>query len=103
VVDQAALAACLREERIAGAGLDVLDQEPPDEDDPILKLDNVVLSAHALNWTDNLNAKLAETNIRAILDLVRQRNPAGVVNQEVLGSAAWHEKRACLGALSACS
>ncbi|MCP5149248.1 MAG: lactate dehydrogenase [Ectothiorhodospiraceae bacterium] len=46
VVDERALHACLAERRIAGAGLDVLDQEPPPADNPLLALDNVVLTAH---------------------------------------------------------
>ena len=52
IVDQKALTKVLQERRIAGAGLDVLEQEPPDADDPILKLDNVILAPHALCWTD---------------------------------------------------
>jgi len=51
VVDQQALYAALRERRIAGAGLDVLAQEPPSSDDPLLQLDNVVYSPHAAGWT----------------------------------------------------
>ena len=46
VVDEGALTAALSEERIAGAGLDVFDQEPPDPDNPLFSLDNVVLTAH---------------------------------------------------------
>jgi phosphoglycerate dehydrogenase-like enzyme len=46
VVDEAALLAALREGAIAGAGLDVLTYEPPHPDNPILGLDNVVLSPH---------------------------------------------------------
>jgi D-3-phosphoglycerate dehydrogenase len=38
----------LQAKRIAGAGLDVLDQESPDDGDPILSLDNLILSAHGL-------------------------------------------------------
>jgi Lactate dehydrogenase and related dehydrogenases len=44
VVDQKALTRVLQERRIAGAGLDVLEQEPPDPADPILSLDNVILA-----------------------------------------------------------
>ena len=52
IVDQKALTKALQERRIAGAGLDVLEKEPPDPDDPILRLDNVILAPHALCWTD---------------------------------------------------
>ena len=100
VVDQKALTECLKARRIAGAGLDVLEKEPPDENDPLLKLENVVLSAHALNWTDTLDARLAETNIRAILALTELRDPSGVVNSEVLKSAIWRQKLSRLRALS---
>jgi phosphoglycerate dehydrogenase-like enzyme len=44
IVDQAALVHALREGRISGAGLDVLETEPPDADDPILELENVIVT-----------------------------------------------------------
>jgi glyoxylate reductase/D-3-phosphoglycerate dehydrogenase len=46
VIDEAALYATLSQHKIFGAGLDVFDQEPPPADNPLLKLDNVVLTAH---------------------------------------------------------
>jgi phosphoglycerate dehydrogenase-like enzyme len=46
VVDEAALHAALSANRLFGAGLDVFDQEPPPPDNPLFRLDNVVLSAH---------------------------------------------------------
>lgn len=46
VIDEAALVEALRNGKLHGAGLDVLDREPPPADSPILKLDNVVLTAH---------------------------------------------------------
>ena len=51
VVDEAALVEALKHRRIAGAGLDVLQQEPPPKDHPLFELDNVVLSPHCVSWT----------------------------------------------------
>ena len=46
VVDEVALHAALTDAKIAGAGLDVFDQEPPPADNPLFRLDNVVLTPH---------------------------------------------------------
>ena len=46
VVDEDALAACLREKRIAGAAVDVMESEPPRKDHPLLAFENVLLSPH---------------------------------------------------------
>jgi phosphoglycerate dehydrogenase-like enzyme len=46
IIEEAALVAALRERRIAGAALDVFDEEPLPADHPLLKLDNVVLAPH---------------------------------------------------------
>jgi len=71
LVDETALADALREGRIAAAGLDVLRTEPPDEDHPLVGLDNCVVTPHA-GWYseeahEDLNATLVE-NVRAELD-----------------------------------
>jgi D-3-phosphoglycerate dehydrogenase len=47
VADEAALYKALKEGWIAGAGLDVLEKEPPDKDNPIFQLENVILAPHA--------------------------------------------------------
>ena len=84
IVDQKALTTVLQERRIAGAGLDVLEQEPPDADDPILKLDNVILAPHALCWTDQCFAGNGAADVKAVLEVQHGRKPRLVVNRAVL-------------------
>jgi phosphoglycerate dehydrogenase-like enzyme len=59
-VDEAALIEALQEGRIAGAGLDVFEQEPVDPDNPLLKMDNVVVSPHSAGTTWNTWFRRAE-------------------------------------------
>ncbi|MEO8667381.1 MAG: NAD(P)-dependent oxidoreductase [Bauldia sp.] len=94
LVDQKALTRALQEGRIAGAGLDVLEQEPPDADDPILKLDNVILAPHALCWTDQCFAGNGAADVRAVLEVQQGRVPRGVVNRDVLESETWKARLA---------
>ena len=84
----------LQERRIAGAGLDVLEQEPPEPDDPILTLDNVILSPHALCWTDQCFAGNGAADVQAVLEVQHGRVPRGVVNREVLESDVWKRRLA---------
>jgi len=92
IVDQRALTAALQERRIAGAGLDVLSQEPPDADDPILKLDNVILAPHALCWTDQLFAGNGAADVKAVLDVQQGRTPYLIVNRAVLDTERWQRR-----------
>jgi phosphoglycerate dehydrogenase-like enzyme len=92
IVDQKALTKALQERRIAGAGLDVLEQEPPDPSDPILKLDNVILAPHALCWTDQCFAGNGAADVKAVIEVQHGRVPRGVVNRDVLASEAWKRR-----------
>jgi D-3-phosphoglycerate dehydrogenase len=92
IVDQAALTRLLQERRIRGAGLDVFEQEPVDPNDPILKLDNVIVSPHALAWTDEWAYITGRSAIGGILEVAHGRPPAHVVNKEVLNSPKFLEK-----------
>jgi phosphoglycerate dehydrogenase-like enzyme len=84
VVDQGALYRALKERKIRGAGLDVYEKEPVPADDPILKLDNVVLSPHSLCWTDECFRKMGESAVSAVLTVLKGEVPPYVVNREVL-------------------
>lgn len=97
IVDQKALTKVLKERRIAGAGLDVLEQEPPEPNDPILALDNVILAPHALCWTDQCFAGNGAADVRAVLDVQHGREPRGVVNRGVLASEIWKKRLAEFG------
>jgi D-3-phosphoglycerate dehydrogenase len=91
-VDQKALTEALEHGRIAGAGLDVLDPEPPSADDPIFKLDNVVLNPHALCWTDQCFAGMGAADVAAVFDLMAGRPPRGIVNRAIVYSELWRAK-----------
>ena len=97
IVDQKALTKVLQDRKIAGAGLDVLEQEPPDPDDPILKLDNVLLAPHALCWTDQCFAGNGAADVKAVLEVQHGREPRGVVNRGALASDAWKRRLADFG------
>lgn len=94
VVDQTALMEVLRERRIAGAALDVFEKEPIDPDDPLLKLDNVLLSPHAVCWTDELFRGNGEAACRSILEVANGRVPGDVVNREVINRPTMKRKLA---------
>jgi phosphoglycerate dehydrogenase-like enzyme len=94
VIDQKALTEALQQKRIAGAGLDVQEKEPPDADDPILKLDNVIFAPHALCWTDQCFAGIGAADVRASLDVMHGREPTGIVNRSILEHEGWRQKLA---------
>ncbi len=92
IVDQQALTQVLRERRIAGAGLDVFEVEPPDSNDPLLSLDNVILAPHALCWTDQCFAGNGAADVKAVLDIQKGMVPRGVVNRGVLDRSGFKGK-----------
>jgi D-3-phosphoglycerate dehydrogenase len=94
IVNQKALTKALRKRHIAGAGLDVLEQEPPDPKDPILQLENVILTPHALCWTDQCFAGNGAADVKAVLDIQHGREPQAVVNEAVLSSEGWRNRMA---------
>jgi len=92
VVDQRTLHQALVDGTIAGAGLDVFEVEPCPADEPILQLDNVVVAPHSLCWTDECFAGNGAADIRAVLEVMHGRVPAGIVNKDVVNQAAWRGK-----------
>lgn len=83
LIDEAALVNALRKGCIAGAGLDVFEQEPPTADNPLLQLDNVVLSPHVAGVTEESLRGMA-FGVADVLDSVfTGRRPATLLNGEI--------------------
>jgi D-3-phosphoglycerate dehydrogenase len=84
VVDEPALIAALQERRIAGAGLDVLEQEPADPANPLLRMDNVVVTPHMASVSDVSEVERRRLLATQIADALQGKVPHGVVNPKVL-------------------
>ena len=86
IVNEEALYDALSTGKLRGAGLDVLDREPPDPANKLFKLENVIFSPHMAGVTREANDRMGVTAIENILSVFDGRpNAANVVNKEVLG------------------
>jgi phosphoglycerate dehydrogenase-like enzyme len=94
LVDQAALVVALRERRISGAALDVYEHEPLPLDDPLLALDNVILTPHWSASTTDVFATASRVVTAGMLRAARGLVPDNVVNREVLARLGFQAKLA---------
>jgi len=81
LVDEAALAAAMGEGRLFGAGLDVLDPEPPSPDNPLLKLPSVVLSDHTAWYSAESVAELQRKAAEEVVRILSGKPPVHWVNR----------------------
>ena len=83
VVDEAALASALADGRVAGAGLDVFDDEPPAKGHPLLAFDQVVLSPHIAGLTQQAAERMAVSSVQNVIDFFAGRiDPDLIVNRD---------------------
>jgi D-3-phosphoglycerate dehydrogenase len=80
IVDQGALYQALASGAIKGAALDVLEQEPPAPDEPLLKLDNVIFTPHAASWTLEAVVQLRRETTQNVVTVLEGKLPRSIVN-----------------------
>jgi len=85
IIEEKALIQALKEGEISGAGLDVLEKEPPDPQNPLLKMDNVILSPHSSFYSEESISELKRRTAKNVSDVLMGRWPGSVVNHEVKG------------------
>ncbi len=81
--DEAALASALTAKQIAGAGLDVWEDEPPPSNHPLLHFDNVLVSPHTAGITRQSRHNIAKIAAEQMLDILDGQRPPRLLNPEV--------------------
>lgn len=83
VVDTVALAACLKEGKLWGAGVDVFESEPVDFEHPLMKAPHTILTSHAAYWSEESGIELRTRTMQSAIDVVLGRRPADCLNPVV--------------------
>ncbi len=83
IVDEAALTEALQSNAIAGAGLDVVEKEPIDTASPLLSMENVIITPHALAVTLDARRKVAEGVLDSTVRILQNKKPKHLVNPDV--------------------
>ncbi len=84
VIDEKALIEALKNASIAGAGLDVFEEEPPSPDNPLFKFDNVISTPHSAALSRECELKLAMAAAQAVVDYADGKQPMYVYNKKEL-------------------
>lgn len=95
VIDEQALYRVLWDKAIAGAAVDVFEQEPLAPDSPLRELENVILTPHMVGHSRELTVALPPAAVDNVLRILRDEPPAYLKNPEVL--PAWRQRLAALG------
>lgn len=89
VIDEPALIAALQAGKLAGAGLDVFETEPPDPENPLLHMDNVIGTPHGLSHAWESVARCSQMTEDNVLAIIEGRLPPFIVNPTV----SWRAQR----------
>jgi len=85
IIDEQALVKALKQGAIAGAGLDVLQQEPPTVEEPLLTLDNVIVTPHLAWYSEESFVRDMEQGMDELLRVLNGQRPRYIVNPEIFG------------------
>jgi len=84
IVDQTTLTELLAQGALAGAGLDVFEEEPPPADHPLRRLDNVILTPHSASVSIESTVECRRTAVEHVVTVLRGDVPSDVVNRAAL-------------------
>jgi len=84
IIDESSLYGALRVGTIAGAAVDVFEHEPPLPNNPLLKLDNFIVTPHSSFYSEQSNDLLQLETTRAVVSVLKGGSPRSLVNPEVL-------------------
>ncbi len=85
IIDEAALAEALKAGLVSGAGLDVMEKEPPDPGNPLLKMENVIFAPHVAFYSEESMRELNRRAAESVADVLQGKWPRSVVNRDVMG------------------
>lgn len=92
IIDESALIKALVSGTIRGAGLDVFETEPPTADNPLLAMENVIVTPHNIAWTDELALGMGRSAFGSIRSISKGKLPEFIVNREVLDTPQFKNK-----------
>ncbi|RLE07196.1 C-terminal binding protein [Candidatus Aerophobetes bacterium] len=84
IIDEKALYKALKERWIAGAALDVMEKEPPDWENSLLKLDNIIITSHISFYSEESYVELKTKTAEAVLSVLKGGLPRAIVNPQVV-------------------
>jgi D-3-phosphoglycerate dehydrogenase len=84
IIDEKALFEALKDGPLAAAGLDVFEEEPVNISNPLLTLENVILTPHSAALTKECSARIAVEAAQAVIDVLNGKKPRSVFNEEGL-------------------
>lgn len=84
IVNENALYKALREGWIAGAAIDVYEKEPPSKDNPLFKLDNIIVTPHIAFFTKEAVRRMDMMIAQDVVSVLQGKKPKNIANPEVL-------------------